>query len=51
MVLTIRRAWAVFADEARWMGVVRRGMAQDWSWQQSARKYLLLYQKIQDLRI
>ena len=50
MAHAIRRALAAFSDESRWMGIVRRGMSQDWSWQQSARKYLHLYQKIQALR-
>jgi starch synthase len=46
MVFSIRQALEVFADENRWVPLMRRGMIQDWSWDNSARRYLQLYQKI-----
>jgi starch synthase len=42
---TLRRAISVYADQRRWRGLQLRGMAKDCSWEQSARKYLQLYQK------
>ena len=46
MLMALRRALEVYSDVPRWMGLARRGMAQDWSWEKSARKYLSLYKKI-----
>jgi starch synthase len=39
----IRRALRVYADPAAWQDFQRRGMAQDFSWENSARQYLQLY--------
>ena len=41
----IARALVAHADRARWEGIVRRGMARDFSWEASAREYLSLYVK------
>jgi len=46
MMDAIRRALAVYASGSEWQVLVRRSMAQDWSWDQSARKYMQLYQEI-----
>jgi starch synthase len=43
---TLRRALSVFPDRARWQNLQKAGMAQDFSWQNSARKYLELYKKL-----
>ena len=42
---TIRWAVQVSEDPERWQGLQRRGMAQDFSWDKSAREYEDLYQK------
>ena len=41
----VGRALAVHADGALWSSLMRRGMAQDWSWDSSAKDYLRLYQR------
>jgi len=43
---TLRRALDVFPDRARWIKLQQAGMAQDFSWSNSARKYLDLYKKL-----
>ena len=40
------RALLVYAEPERWRALILRGMAQDWSWERSAHKYLELYQRI-----
>ena len=42
----LRRALNVYPDRARWLELQKAGMAQDFSWTHSARKYLELYQKL-----
>jgi starch synthase len=39
----LERALAVYADRPAWVALQRRGMAQDFSWGPSARKYEALY--------
>jgi len=46
MVATIRKALEVFSDVSRWRELMHRAMTQDWSWDNSARQYLQLYQTI-----
>jgi len=36
----------VYSDRERWKKIQRAGMAQDFSWENSARKYLELYQSL-----
>lgn len=43
---TIERALDVFNDKRRWAGLQRRGMRVDFSWENSARKYLNLYKEL-----
>jgi starch synthase len=41
------RALEMFADRPDdWLGLIRSGMAQDWSWDRSARQYEELYERI-----
>ncbi len=42
---TLNRASEVFADKPVWRQLIDRGMKQDWSWEQSARKYIDLYEQ------
>ena len=43
---TLRRALQVYPDRSRWTKLQQAGMAQDFSWPNSARKYLDLYKKL-----
>jgi starch synthase len=43
---TLRRALQTYPDRTRWMNLQKAGMAQDFSWSTSARKYLDLYKKL-----
>ena len=45
LVEAVRRAVAVHADPALWPLVVKHGMAEDFSWDASAREYVTLYRK------
>jgi len=42
---TIWRANAVFADKKIWRDIMKRGMAEDFSWRGSAKQYVELYKK------
>jgi starch synthase len=44
---TLKDAIAVFQDKRRWRGIQRRGMAMDFSWTRSAKKYFQLYERAQ----
>lgn len=44
----IRRAQRLFADPPRWHQVMRRAMAQDFSWTEAAAKYVDLYRLVID---
>jgi starch synthase len=46
LVDAVRRASAAHEDPARWAAIVRNGMAEDFSWDASAREYATLYRKI-----
>jgi starch synthase len=41
--LTLQRAVKAFDETTRWAGLMQRAMAQDFSWDGAARKYLALY--------
>jgi starch synthase len=43
---TLRRALKAYTDHPRWEKMQKAGMALDFSWPHSARKYLELYQKL-----
>ncbi|HSL42671.1 MAG TPA: glycogen/starch synthase [Anaerolineales bacterium] len=43
---TLRRALQLYPYHSRWMNLQKAGMAQDFSWANSARKYLELYKKL-----
>ena len=42
----LRRALQLFPDRARWLTLQKAGMVQDFSWSNSARQYLELYQQL-----
>lgn len=43
---TLRRALQLYPYRSRWLNLQKAGMAQDFSWPNSARKYLDLYKKL-----
>jgi starch synthase len=43
---TLRRALELFPYHSRWMSLQKAGMAQDFSWGISAKKYIELYKKL-----
>src|SRR6266540_324133 len=43
---TLRRALKLFPYHSRWMNLQKAGMAQDFSWPNSARQYIELYKKL-----
>ncbi|MBC7941887.1 MAG: starch synthase, partial [Chitinophagaceae bacterium] len=42
----IQRAISVHAQPERWQRLMLRGMAQDFSWDGAARKYVALYEEL-----
>jgi starch synthase len=42
---SIREAISVYSNPFAWMNLVRRAMAEDWSWESSAKRYMALYNK------
>jgi starch synthase len=44
----VRRALSLYPDRSRWEEMQKVGMALDFSWPHSARKYLELYKKLVD---
>jgi len=46
LVAAINSAFKVYAKHEQWQTIQRAGMAQDLSWESSAKKYLELYQSI-----
>jgi starch synthase len=46
LVAAIKSAFKVYADCEKWRGIQRAGMTQDFSWENSAKKYLELYQSL-----
>lgn len=48
MLYAINNALEVYGDVPSWKTLVRRGMQQDFSWQESAKQYLALYTKLKE---
>lgn len=46
LAATIQRALTAFTNKAYWQQLQRKGMSGDFSWSQSARQYLELYQSL-----
>ncbi len=45
MMEAVKRAVSTFADKKSWMKIQKAGMQKDFSWDNSARKYMELYKK------
>ncbi len=46
LVETIREAISFYKDKNKWQAKINRGMKANFSWQESAKKYIELYQKL-----
>jgi len=46
MLKAIHRAVTAFADQAGWRKLIKNGMAKDFSWDSSAKKYVQLYRNL-----
>lgn len=44
MLSAVKRALQIYLDRERWMSLARRCMQKDFSWQNSAREYIKLYE-------
>ncbi len=47
---TVRTALAAFRDQQKWRVLMRNGMAQDYSWDASARDYVRVYERARQLK-
>ncbi|MCB2188779.1 MAG: glycogen synthase [Deltaproteobacteria bacterium] len=50
LIEALERALAVYAEPAKWRGLMRRAMEQDFSWQAAVKGYEGLYQRARDVR-
>jgi len=50
LLTTIRQALTAFKDQTGWRTLMRNGMAKDFSWTNSAREYVRIYEKSRQLR-
>lgn len=50
LVNALERAVEAYGDKERWQKIVLRGMASDFSWERSARKYIALYESALERR-
>ncbi|MDY6954583.1 MAG: glycogen synthase GlgA [Thermodesulfobacteriota bacterium] len=46
----IKKAFKVYEDRAAWQVLVKNGMGADFSWEESARRYVELYEKAKEKR-
>jgi starch synthase len=44
---TVERAVETFRNKSTWDRLIQNGMAQDWSWNRSASRYVEVYQRAQ----
>ena len=47
---TIRQALTAFKDQTAWQTLARNSMGKDFSWTNSAREYVRIYEKSRQLR-
>ncbi len=46
MLAAIQRALVAFGDQPTWKKLMKNGMAKDFSWEASAKKYIQLYRSL-----
>jgi starch synthase len=42
----VQRALSTFHNKEEWTGIMRRGMAQDFSWEAPAKEYVRVYERV-----
>ncbi len=50
LLASIRNALSVYKDRTSWEKLMRNGMARDYSWENSAREYVKVYERAQQIR-
>jgi starch synthase len=50
LLRTIRQALQAFRDQTSWQTLMRNGMAKDFSWNASAKEYVRIYERVQQMR-
>ena len=50
LLLTIHQALAAFKDKAGWQKLMRNGMAKDFSWNNSAKEFVRVYERVRQTR-
>ena len=48
MLAALERARQAYLDQDQWRAIMRRGMAQDFSWQAAAPRYIAIYEKARE---
>src|SRR5579864_5147948 len=51
LLLTIRAALQAFRDEASWHVLMRNGMSKDFSWANSAKEYVKVYERARQAKL
>jgi starch synthase len=46
MVKSIKKAMKLYENKKHWLKLIKNGMAKDFSWEVSAKKYVSLYKKL-----
>jgi starch synthase len=46
LLAAMHSAQEAYANQERWVGIMRRGMGEDFSWESSAAQYAALYQRM-----
>ena len=46
LLLTIKEALRAFRDQASWQVLMRNGMSKDFSWSNSAKEYVRIYERV-----
>jgi len=50
LLATLKQAMAAYRDPAGWQTLMRNGMARDFSWTASAKKYVEVYERVKQIR-
>ncbi|HMK29563.1 MAG TPA: glycogen synthase GlgA [Terriglobales bacterium] len=50
LLATLKQAMAAYRDPAVWQTLMRNGMARDFSWTASAKKYVEVYERVKQIR-
>ncbi len=50
LLLTIKEALKAFHDQPSWRNLMRNGMNKDFSWNESAKEYVRVYERARQMR-